>query len=128
MAGALATAFKAIAKQVVADLGSTLDTTITYTRKVAGTYNTATGALATTDTAYADIKVPIEFIKSEEDEGREMRQAKLYVTPDLIGDNQPTFQDEVTLTYAGANQTAQIVDIDTKRGGQAYLFTLLVRF
>ena len=128
MAGALDTAFKAIAKQVVADLGSTLDTTITYTRKVAGTYNTATGALATTDTAYADIKVPIEFIKSEDDEGREMRQAKLYVTPDLIGDNQPTFQDEVTLTYAGANQTAQIVDIDTKRGGQAYLFTLLVRF
>ena len=128
MAGALDTAFKAIAKQVVADLGSTLDTTITYTRKVAGTYNTATGALATTDTAYADIKVPIEFIISEEDEGREMRQAKLYVTPDLIGDNQPTFQDEVTLTYAGANQTAQIVDIDTKRGGQAYLFTLLINF
>ena len=57
-----------------------------------------------------------------------MRQAKLYVTPDLIGDNQPTFQDEVTLTYAGASQTAQIVEIDTKRGGQAYLFTLLVRF
>ena len=128
MAGGLDTAFKAIAKQVVSDLGSALDTTITYTRKVAGTYNTATGALATTDTAYAGIKVPIEFIKSEEDEGREMRQAKLYITPDLIGDNQPTFQDEVTLTYAGASQTAQIVEIDTKRGGQAYLFTLLVRF
>ena len=128
MAGALDTAFKSLAKQVVADLGSALDTTITYTRKVAGTYNTATGSLATTDTAYANIKVPIEFIKSEEDEGREMRQAKLYVTPDLIGDNQPTFQDEVTLPYAGASQTAQIVEIDTKKGGQAYLFTLLVRF
>ena len=128
MAGALDTAFKSLAKQVVADLGSALDTTITYTRKVAGTYNTATGSLATTDTAYANIKVPIEFIKSEEDEGREMRQAKLYVTPDLIGGNQPTFQDEVTLTYAGASQTAQIVEIDTNRGGQAYLFTLLVNF
>ena len=128
MAGALDTAFKAIAKQVVSDLGSALDTTITYTRKVAGTYNTATGALATTDTAYADIKVPIEFIKSEESEGRELRQAKLYITPDLIGNNQPTFQDEVILNYAGASQTAQIVDIDTKKGGQAYLFTLLVRF
>ena len=57
-----------------------------------------------------------------------MRQAKLYVTPDLIGGNQPTFQDEVTLTYAGASQTAQIVEIDTKKGGQAYLFTLLVNF
>ena len=128
MAGSLDTAFKSLAKQVVADLGSALDTTITYTRKVAGTYNTATGSLATTDTAYADIKVPIEFIKSEESEGRELRQAKLYITPDLIGNNQPTFQDEVILNYAGASQTAQIVEIDTKRGGQAYLFTLLVRF
>tara|TARA_B100000902_G_scaffold382336_1_gene419866 strand:- start:5106 stop:5492 length:387 start_codon:yes stop_codon:yes gene_type:complete len=128
MAGALDTAFKSLAKSVVADLGSALDTTITYTRKVAGAYNTATGSLATTDTAYADIKVPIEFIKSEESEGRELRQAKLYITPDLIGDNQPTFQDEVILNYAGASQTAQIVDIDTKKGGQAYLFTLLVRF
>ena len=128
MAGSLDTAFKSLAKQVVADLGSALDTTITYTRKVAGTYNTATGSLATTDTAYADIKVPIEFIRSEESEGRELRQAKLYITPDLIGNNQPTFQDEVILNYAGASQTAQIVDIDTKKGGQAYLFTLLVRF
>ena len=128
MAGSLDTAFKSLAKQVVADLGSALDTTITYTRKVAGTYNTATGALSTTDTTYANIKVPIEFIKSEEDDGRELRQAKLSITPDLIGDNQPTFQDEVILNYAGASQTAQIVDIDTKKGGQAYLFTLLVRF
>ena len=124
MSGALDTALKAAAKQVIADLGSALNSTITYTRKVAGTYNTATGALATTDTIYADIDVPIEFIKSEEDEGREMRQAKLSITPDLIGDNQPTFQDEITLTYAGASQTAQIVEITTTN----YLFTLVVRF
>ena len=128
MAGSLDTSLRAAAKQAIADLGSALNSTITYTRKVAGTYNTATGALSTTDTTYANIKVPIEFIKSEEDDGRELRQAKLSITPDLIGDNQPTFQDEVILNYAGASQTAQIVDIDTKKGGQAYLFTLLVRF
>ena len=128
MAGALDTAFKAIAKQVVADLGAALDTTITYTRKVAGTYNTATGALATTDTAYSNIKVPVEFIQAEEDEGREIRRAKLYITPDLIGDNQPTFEDEITLSYAGGNKVAQIIDIDTKRGGQVYLHTIQVRF
>ena len=128
MAGALETAIKAIAKQVVSDLGSALDTTITYTRKVAGTYNTATGALATTATAYSSIKVPIEFIQAEEDEGREIRRAKLYITPDLIGDNQPTFEDEITLSYGGGNKVAQIIDIDTKRGGQAYLYTIQVRF
>ena len=128
MAGALDTLFKDVAKQVVADLGSSLDTTITYTRKASPSYNTSTGALTTTDTSYASIKVPIEFIKSEEDDDRELRQAKLYITPDLIGGNQPTFEDEVILSYAGGTHTAQIVDIDTRRGGQAYLFTLLVRF
>ena len=128
MAGALDTALTAIAKQVVADLGAALDTTITYTRKVAGTYNTATGALATTDTAYADIKVPIEFIQAEENEGREIRRAKLYITPDLIGDHQPTFEDEITLSYAGENRVTQITDIETKKGGQVYLHTIRVRF
>ncbi len=128
MAGALDTALTAIAKQVVADLGAALDTTITYTRKVAGTYNTATGALATTDTAYSNIKVPIQFINSSESDGKETRQALLYITPDLIGDYQPTLNDEITLSYAGANKVAQITDIETKRGGQVYLYTIRVRF
>ena len=128
MAGALDTAFKAIAKQVVSDLGTALDTTITYSVNAKGSYNIAAGKQLISTTSYADIKVPVEFIQAEEDDGREIRRAKLYITPDLIGDNQPTFQDEVTLTYAGANQTAQIVDIDTKRGGQVYLYTVMVRF
>ena len=128
MAGQLDTAFKQIAKQVVADLGSSLDTTITYTKKASGSYNTSTGVYTTSDTTFADIKVPIEFIKSTEDDNREIRQAKIYITPDLIGDNQPSFDDEITLTYAGSARVAQITDIDTKQGGQTYLFTLFVRF
>ena len=128
MAGALATAFKSLAKSVVADLGSALDTTITYSVKTEGSYNVAAGKQIEVTTTYSDIKVPIEFIKSEQDEERELRQAKLYVTPDLIGDHQPTFRDEVTLSYAGSTHVAQILEIETKRGGQVYLFTLLVRF
>ena len=128
MAGQLDSAFKQIAKQVVADLGSSFDSTITYTRKTSGSYNTSTGAYTTSDTTFADIKVPIEFIQSAEDGGRERREAKIYITPDLIGDNQPSFDDEVTLTYAGSTRVAQIINIDTKQGGQTYLFTLLVRF
>ena len=128
MAGALDTAFKSLAKSVVADLGSALNTPITYSVKTEGSYNVATGKQVEATTTYSDIKVPIEFIKSEQDEERELRQAKLYVTPDLIGDHQPTFRDEVTLSYAGSTHVAQILEIDTKRGGQVYLFTLLVRF
>ncbi len=125
---ALDSLFKTAAKQVVADLGSALDTTITYTRKTLPSYNTSTGALTSTDTSYADISVPIEFIRSEEQDENEKREAKIYVTPDLIGNSQPTLQDEVILTYAGGSQTAQITDITTYRGGQEYLYILLVRF
>ena len=127
MAGALDSAFKNIAKQVVRDLGTSLDTTVTYTRKASPTYNTSTGALTTTDTTYS-IQVPVEFVDSEEEEGREERKARLYVTPDQIGDSQPTFEDTVTLKYAGSNRVAQITDIRTMKGGQEYLYQLLVRF
>jgi hypothetical protein len=128
MAGALDSLFKSVAKDVVAELGTSLDTTVTYTRKATPTYNTSTGALTTTNTTYSNIKVPIEFVVSEEEEGREQRQAKIYITPDLIGNNQPTLGDEVSFTYAGSSRTAQITDIRTYRGGQTYLFILLVRF
>ena len=128
MAGQLDSLLKSVAKDIVATLGDSLDTTITYVKKGVSSYNVETGEQVTVDTTYSDIKVPIEFIKSEDDEGREIRQAKLYITPNLIGDNQVDFDDEIKLTYAGETRTAQIYDIDTRRGGQVYLFTILVRF
>ena len=128
MAGALDSLFKSVAKSVVADLGKSFDHTITYTAKASPSYNVATGALTTTDTTYS-IQVPVEFIdSSEEQEGQEQRKARLYVTPNLIGDSQPTFEDTVTLDYAGSNRIAQIVDIRTYKGGQEYLYILEVLF
>ena len=128
MAGQLDSLLKSVAKQVVADLGSSLDSTIVYTKKGVSSYNVDTGENITVDTTYSDLKVPVEFVQSTEDDGRERREAKIYITPDLIGDNQPSFEDEVTLTYAGSTRVGQIVNIDTRQGGQTYLFTLLVRF
>ena len=127
MAGALDSLFKNVAKSVVADLGKSFDHTITYTRKASPTYNTSTGALTTTDTAYS-FDVPVEFVRSQEEEGREEREAKLYITPDLIGDNQPTFEDTIMLKYAGSNRVAQIVDIKTYKGDQEYMFIVEVKF
>ena len=128
MAGQLDSLLKSVAKQVVADLGSSLDSTVVYTKKGVSSYNVETGQNITVDTTYSDLKVPVEFVQSTEDDGRERREAKIYITPDLIGDNQPSFEDEVTLTYAGSTRVGQIVNIDTRQGGQTYLFTLLVRF
>ena len=127
MAGALDSLFKSVAKSVVADLGKSFDHTITYTRKASPTYNTSTGALTTTDTAYS-FDAPLEFVNSEEQEGRESRQAKLYITPDQIGNNQPTLEDEITLKYAGSNRVAQIVEFRTYKGDQEYLYIVQVRF
>ncbi len=127
MAGALDSLFKNVAKSVVADLGKSFDHTITYTRKASPTYNTSTGALTTTDTTYS-IQVPVEFVRSEEETEAEKRTAKLYVTPDQIGDSQPTFEDTISLTYAGSSRVAQITDIRTYKGGQEYLFIVEVVF
>ena len=128
MAGQLDSLFKSVAKSVIATLGDSFDHTIAYTKKGVSSYNVDTGEQVTVDTTYSDLKVPISFVRSEEEAGQEMREAKIYLTPDLIGDNQPDLEDEVTLSFAGSNRLAQIVDIDTKKGGQTYLFTLLVRF
>ena len=128
MAGQLDSLLKSVAQTVVADLGDSLDTTITFVKKGTQKYDVDKGKLVSVDTTYSDIKVPVEFIQSEEEEGQEIRRAKLYITPNLIGDNQITFQDKVKLTYDGQARTAQIYDIDTKKGGQVYLYTILVRF
>ena len=125
MAGALKAALKAAAKAVVADLGEALDSQITYTRRLTTSYDVATGEFTQFDRPYENIYVPVEYIQSEEEEGREQRQAKVYLSPDLIGDNQPTQQDEITFNYADGDRTGQITDITTYKG---ILFVLLVRF
>ena len=127
MAGQLDTALKNIAKQVVSDLGKSLDTSITYTRKTSPVYNTSTGAVSTTDVTY-NIEVPIEFVRSEEESGFQENIARLYVTPDLIGDSQPLLQDEITLTFSGSTRAAKITNVLTVKGGQEYLFRIDVIF
>ena len=128
MAGQLDSLFKSVAKSVVATLGDSFDHTITYVKKGTSSYNLDTGEQVTVDTTYSDIKVPVSFVKAEEETGQEMRLAKLYITPDVIGDNQVEMDDEITLSFGGSNRVTQIVNIDTKKGGQVYLFTVLVRF
>tara|TARA_Y100000361_G_scaffold49385_1_gene42887 strand:- start:230 stop:613 length:384 start_codon:yes stop_codon:yes gene_type:complete len=127
MAGQLDSLFKNVAKSVVKDLGTSLDTSITYTRKVSATYNVATGAVTSTDTSYS-FKAPVEFIASDEESGYQENTARLYITPNQIGDNQANLQDEISLTFAGSARTARIQDIRTFKGGQEYMYILRVVF
>ena len=127
MAGQLDSLLKKVAKQVVSQLGDSLDTTIIYTRKSSASYNTSTGAVTTSDTSYT-IKVPVEFIQSTEETGYQENVARIFITPDLIGDSQPLLSDEVTLTFSGSTRVAKITDVRTLRGGQEYLFRVDVIF
>ena len=128
MAGQVDSLLKKVAKQVVSDLGSSLDTTISYTKKGISEYNIETGEEISVDTTFSNLKVPIEFIRSQEETGQEMRQAKLYITPDQINNNQINLNDEIKLNFDGADRLVQIVNIDTRKGGQVYLYTVFVRF
>ena len=128
MAGQLDSLFKSVAKSVVATLGDSFNHTITFIKKGVQEYDVDNGELISVNTIYSDIKVPLEFIQSEEEEGQEIRRAKIYITPDLIGDNQVTFQDKIKFTYDGQLRTAQIYDINTKKGNQVYLYIVMVRF
>ena len=127
MAGQLDSLLKNVAKQVVSQLGDSLDTTIIYTRKLSTSYNTSTGAVTTSATSYT-IKVPVEFIQSTEETGYQENVARIFITPDLIGDSQPLLSDEVTLTFSGSTRVAKITDVRTLRGGQEYLFRVDVIF
>ena len=127
MAGQLDTALKKIAKQVVSQLGNSLDSSIIYTRKGISSYDADSGEFHTVDTTY-NIKVPIEFVQSSEESGFQENTARVYITPDLIGDSQPLLQDEITLTFSGSTRGAKITDIRTLKGGQEYLFRIDVIF
>ena len=127
MAGQLDSLLKNVAKQVVSQLGDSLDTTIVYTRQASASYNTSTGAVTTSDTSYT-IKVPIEFIQSTEETGYQENVARIFITPDLIGDSQPLLSDEITLTFSGSTRVTKITDVRTLRGGQEYLFRVDVIF
>ena len=127
MAGQLDSLLKNVAKQVVSQLGDSLDTTIIYPRKLSTSYNTSTGAVTTSDTSYT-IKVPVEFIQSTEETGYQENVARIFITPDLIGDSQPLLSDEITLTFSGSTRVAKITDVRTLRGGQEYLFRVDVIF
>ena len=127
MPGSLNTLFKDVAKQVIAELGAALDTTITYVRKTAANYDVTTGAVTTTDTSFS-FNAPIEFIVSDEEAGYQENIAKIMITPDQIGDNQATLQDEILLLFAGSTRTAKIKDIRTFRGEEEYLYIIQVVF
>tara|TARA_R100000353_G_scaffold160852_1_gene120630 strand:+ start:328 stop:711 length:384 start_codon:yes stop_codon:yes gene_type:complete len=127
MAGQLDSVFAKAAKQVLKDIGNSLETDIIYTRKINPTYNPSTGSFVTQDVTY-NVKAILQFIDSKEESGFQENTARLLITPDLIGDSQPLLQDEISLTFSGSTRVAKITDIRTFKGGSDYLFRIDIIF
>jgi len=128
MAGSLDTLLRSVAKNIVADLGSALDTKITYKVSTAGTYNKSTGSMRTSFTSYADINAPIEFIESSKEDGRQVNRATVYIDPSIIGNSQPKTSDEILVKFEGSYVATKIKNIVTYGGGQNYLYVIQVTF
>ena len=69
-----------------------------------------------------------QYENNKEEIENDENTARLYITPDQIGDSQPVLQDEVKLTFSGSTRFAKIMDIRTLKGGQEYLFRLRIVF
>ena len=70
----------------------------------------------------------MEFVQSSEEESFQENVARVYITPDLIGDSQPLLQDEITLQFSGSTRIAKIIDIKTFKGNQEYAFRIDIVF
>ena len=65
MAGQLDSLLKSVAKDIVATLGSSLDSTITYVKKGVSSYNIDTGEEVSVDTTYSDIKAQLNLLSPQ---------------------------------------------------------------
>ena len=128
MAGSLDTLLRSAAKSIVADIGSALDTKITYRAITPGTYNKSTGTIKTSSTSYTDITAPIEVIESNKQDGRQVNKATIYIDPSIIGNIQPKTSDEISITFEGQSVATKIENIVTYGGGQNYLYVIEVMF
>lgn len=128
MAGSLDTALKRAAKTAISTLGVALDTKITYIRIVLRPYDPDTSTAPVYETKYKDIYVTMTNIVTAKESTAEKSTAQVYLTPNLIGDNQPTTADKVLFTFAGNDTEAKIDSVDTYKGGQTYFHILNIVF
>jgi len=116
--------FGAIPAQIMADWGRD----ITYIKvTLPGTYNPTTGTITQTETTVT-VKAVITNVNPSEYEG-------LYQTTDLkvifgsaeLGDYYPSQADRIRYTQAGDTREAKLIDINTKRGANPVLHTVIAR-
>lgn len=101
---------------------------ITYIKASSNpTYNVTTGTV-NGYTSSVTVRALITKAKPEEFEGfYQTSDLKVIIGNTELGDYYPTIRDTVQYTAAGATKTARIISVDSYRGEQAIMHTMLVR-
>ena len=122
--GLIDTTFASLPTQLLADWG----TNVTYIKAgTTETYNPVTGAITSTETSLT-VRAYIGKIEPKEFEGfYQTTDIKMIIGTSELGTYYPTVRDRVQYTEAGTTKVGRIIDIQTYRGDNPVLHTLIVR-
>lgn len=118
------TIFQPIPASLLADFGQN----VTYIKAgTTETYNPATGAITSTETNIT-VRAYIGKIEPKEFEGfYQTTDLKFIIGTSELGTHYPTIRDRIQYTEAGVTKVGRIIDINTYRGDNPVLHTLIVR-
>jgi hypothetical protein len=122
--GLIDTTFGNLPTQLLADWG----TNITYIKAGATeTYDPNTGAITSTETSLT-VRAYIGKIEPKEFEGfYQTTDIKLIIGTAELGTYYPSVRDRIQYTETGTTKVGRIIDIQTYRGDNPVLHTLIVR-
>jgi hypothetical protein len=122
--GLIDTTFASLPTQLLADWG----TNVTYIKAgTTETYNPVTGAVTSTETSLT-VRAYIGKIEPKEFEGfYQTTDIKVIIGTSELGTYYPTVRDRIQYTETGVTKVGRIIDIQTYRGDNPVLHTLIVR-
>lgn len=122
--GLIDTTFAALPTQLLADWGIN----VTYIKAgTTETYNPVTGGITSTETSLT-VRAYIGKIEPKEFDGfYQTTDLKIIVGTNELGTYYPTVRDRIQYTEAGTTKVGRIIDIQTYRGDNPVLHTLIVR-
>lgn len=118
------TTFASIPPALIADWGQTITYIKTQTPRV---YNPTTGSINGADVSVT-AKAVVSPVNSRESEGLyQATDIKVIMSASELGSYYPTEADRIQYTQAGITREAKIISINTYRGDNPILHTIIAR-
>lgn len=116
--------FQPIPASLLADFGQN----VTYIKAgTTETYNPVTGGITSTETSTTVRAFIGKVAPKELDSFYQTTDLKITIGTNELGTYYPTIRDRIQFTEAGTTKVGRIIDINTYRGDNPVLHTLIVR-